>query len=82
MQGKGVGKYIVNKTPEFLKELGIKRLYASTWESFEFWERTVFKEIKKSDVKDKFFLKYLSDLEKDYPERYKNIKSYLVKTSD
>ena len=78
LQGKGIGKYIANRIPEMLKELGIKRLYASTWESFEFWKRTVFKEIKISDSKDKFFLNYLNDLEKDYPDRYKNIKNYLV----
>ena len=81
LQGKGIGKYIVNKVPELLRKEEIKRLYASTWESYKFWERTVLKEIKTSEVKDKFFLDYLSDLKKGYPDRYKNIKNYIVEIS-
>lgn len=83
LQGSGVGKYIVNKAPGLLKKLGIKRLYASTWEAPKFWEKTVFKEIQIKDIKDKFFLDYLSELERGFPCEYNNLlKNYLVKISN
>ncbi len=83
LQRSGAGKYIVNKTPELLKKLGIKKLYASTWEAPAFWNKTVFTEIRIKDIKDKFFLNYLSELEKGFPYEYNNLlKNYLVKISD
>lgn len=79
LQKKGIGKYIANKTPEVVKEFGVKRFYASTWEAPEFWNKTVFKRVEIKDIKDKFFLKYLSELEKRFPYEYNNLlKNYLV----
>lgn len=83
LQGSGVGKYVVNKAPELLKNRGIKKLYASTWEAPMFWNKTVFKEIQIKDIKDKFFLDYLSELERGFPYEYNNLlKNYLVKIND
>ena len=79
LQGKGIGKYVVNKVPELLKNKAVRRLYASTWESHSFWEKTDYKEIRIKDVKDEFFKAYLSELEKGYPEKFHNLlKNYLV----
>ncbi len=83
LQRSGAGKHIVNKTPELLKKLGIKKLYASTWEAPGFWNKTVFKEIEIKDIKDKFFLDYLGELEKGFPYEYNNLlKNYLLQISD
>lgn len=80
LQKKGVAKYVISKVPDILKEQGIKWLYASTWDAPGFWAKTVFKEIKINDVKDPFFLKYLSELEKGFPYEYSNLlKNYFVK---
>ena len=78
LQGKGIGKYIANKTPELVKESGVKKLYACTWEAPEFWSKTSFKEIKIRDVKDKFFLDYLSKLEKGFPYEFNNLLKILL----
>jgi N-acetylglutamate synthase-like GNAT family acetyltransferase len=79
IQGKGIGKFIANKIPEIVKEFEIKKLYASTWEALEFWRKTIFKEIKISEIKDRFFLVYLGELEKRFPYEYNNLlKNYFV----
>ena len=62
LQGKGIGKYIVNNNLEGLcQELGIKKLYAASIEAPEFWAKTIFQEIKRSDIKDDYFFKYLNN---------------------
>ncbi|OGI18741.1 MAG: hypothetical protein A3B68_03620 [Candidatus Melainabacteria bacterium RIFCSPHIGHO2_02_FULL_34_12] len=73
LQKNGVGKYVANKTCELMKKNGIKRFYASTWEAPEFWRKTLFKEIKISEIKDKYFLNYLKQLEKSFPYEYSNL---------
>ena len=72
-QGNGIGKYIVNKVPQFLKEKGIKMLFASTWEAPKFWKSTIYSEIKTEDVKDPFFREYLNELKTKFPYEYENM---------
>ena len=62
LQGKGIGKHIVNNNLERLSQrLGIKKLYAASIEAPEFWAKTIFKEIKRSEIKDDYFFKYLDN---------------------
>ena len=62
LQGKGIGKYIVNsKMKELAKSLGIERLYAASIEAPQFWAKTIFQEIKRSEIKDDYFFKYLNN---------------------
>ena len=61
LQGRGIGKYIANKTPELCKALGVKKLYAASMEAPSFWVKTVFKEIKYDQINDEYFLKYLNN---------------------
>ena len=60
LQGTGIGKFIVNnKIKDISKGLGIFQLYAASQEAPGFWQKTIFKEIKFSEIKDSFFLEYL-----------------------
>ena len=62
LQGKGIGKYIVNSNLERLcRQLGIKKLYAASIEAPQFWAKTIFQEIKRSEIKDDYFFKYLNN---------------------
>ena len=62
LQGKGIGKHIVNNNLEKLcQQLGIKKLYAASIEAPQFWAKTIFKEIKRSEIEDNYFLKYLDN---------------------
>lgn len=60
-QKTGLGKRIVDeKIPSLARSLGIKRLYArgnnvGDFKVNGFWEKTVFKHIKNSEIKDDFF---------------------------
>ena len=73
LQGKGIGKFIVNSNLERLcKQLGIKKLYAASIEAPQFWARTIFKEITRSEINDDYFFKYLNnfcDKVSDYFEK-------------
>ena len=62
LQGKGIGKYIVNNNlKKFCKQLGIKKLYAASIEAPQFWAKTIFKEIKRNEIKDDYFFGYLNN---------------------
>ena len=62
LHGKGIGKHIVNNNLERLgQQLGIKKLYAASIEAPQFWTKTIFKEIKRSEIKDDYFFKYLGN---------------------
>ena len=82
LQGKGIGKSVANNTSSIAKELGIKRLYAVSWEAPDFWEKTKFKEIKKDTSKDNFFIKYTDDLEKNFPQFSKRRVHFLLTVED
>ncbi len=45
LHGKGLGKKVVNKIPEIAKRIGLKKLYATSWEAPDFWRKTDLKEI-------------------------------------
>ena len=70
LQGKGIGKHIVNsEIRELAKNLGIEKLYAASIEAPKFWQKTILKEIKFQDIKDQYFLDYLDNF-KDKVENY------------
>ena len=71
LQGKGIGKMIVSKILKIAKELGLNKLYASSWEAANFWKKMNFKEIKLNQTKNSYFLKYVRYLNKNFP-RFKN----------
>ena len=48
-----------NKIKDISKGLGISQLFAASQEAPGFWQKTIFKEIKFSEIKDSFFLEYL-----------------------
>jgi N-acetylglutamate synthase-like GNAT family acetyltransferase len=71
LQGKGIGKYIVNsKITDLIKSLGISRLYAASIEAPGFWQKTIFKEVKLEDIEDKYFLQYLNKFKDIVPNYY------------
>lgn len=78
LQGKGVGKLITNQIPQLAKKTGIKRIYASSWESPGFWRKTPFKEINSKDSKDQYFLNYVLFLEKAFPQYSLDRKHFLL----
>ena len=71
-QRKGISTFIVNnKIPKIAKELGIKKLYLhgndrGPFTSHHFWEKTIFKHIKSTDVKDKYYIDYFNHLVNNY----------------
>lgn len=81
LQGRGIGKYIANKTPEVAKSQGIKKLYAASKEAPQFWQKTVFKELTINEVKDNFFLDYLNGL-KDRINDYYQCTHFFLKEID
>ena len=78
LQGKGIGKYLANKTPLVAKELGIKKLYAVSQEAPEFWQKTKFREIKLEDAKDNYFINYLSLFCHRIPDYYNKTHYFLA----
>ena len=77
LRGKGIGKSIVNKLPKLGKKLGLKKIYAVSWEAPEFWEKVGFDEINPTDSKDNYFLSYVDYLEKKFPQ-YTNSRKHFV----
>ena len=67
-QGQGIGKKIINKLPELMKNLGLNKLYAASWEAPGFWGKAGFKEINFTESHDNYFLQYADYLEKNYPQ--------------
>lgn len=79
LQGKGIGKYIVNnKIMDLVKSIGIDRLYAASIEAPGFWQKTIFKEIKLKDIKDKYFLNYLNNFKDLVPNYYEKTHYFLL----
>ena len=68
LRGKGIGKNIANKLPDLGKLLGLKKIYAASWEAGDFWRKAGFKEINLNESTNSYFLKYTNYLEKDYPQ--------------
>ena len=74
-QRKGIGSYIANNiVPYVAKDLGIKDLYLhgndrGVFTSNYFWEKTKFKFISSSEVKDKYYLDYFNFLVSNYSEK-------------
>ena len=66
LRGLGIGKNIVERISVLAKDIGLKKLYAASWEAPGFWIKTSFKEINPFDSSDKFFTKYRNYLEKNY----------------
>lgn len=69
LQGKGIGKKVADLLPGLCKDLGIKKLYAASQESPNFWRKTIFKEIKFEEIKNDFFINYL-DFFKNHIDNY------------
>lgn len=79
LQGKGIGKYIVNnKITDLIKSLGISRLYAASIEAPGFWQKTIFKEIRLEDIRDKCFLEYLNKFKDLVPSYYEQTHYFLL----
>ena len=70
LQSKGIGKYLVSKVPEYCKKLGIKKIYAAT-DIPEFWRKTFLTQINYNEIKDPFFLNYLSPYINKIPDYFK-----------
>ena len=68
LRGLGIGKNIVERIPTLGKELGLKKLYAASWEAPGFWTKTSFKEINPFEETEYFFTEYRDYLEKNYPQ--------------
>ena len=79
LQGQGIGKIIANKIPKLAKELGLENVYASSWESPGFWQKTDFNEINEKEATDKYFLKYVNYLETNFPQYTDKRKHFLLK---
>ena len=71
-QGKGIATYIANKEiPKVARERGIKKLYLhgndrGPYTSIHFWKKTIFKHIKSTEVKDKYYIDYFNHLVNNY----------------
>lgn len=60
LQGKGIGKYITLKMFEVNKKFGIKKLFAASEDPvYKFWLKNNFKEIKYSEIEERFFYNYV-----------------------
>ncbi|MBI3591276.1 MAG: GNAT family N-acetyltransferase [Candidatus Melainabacteria bacterium] len=77
-QGKGIGKITANKIPTLAKELGLTKIYATSWEAPGFWRKTLFKEINTTKSKDNYFLKYANHLETKFPRFLKQMKHFVL----
>ena len=80
-QNKGLGKYIIdNILPIAGKQLGLKKIYGSSYKSAGFWgSRSHIKEVDPLKIKDKYFLEYISYLNKNYPHYTKKNKHFLLR---
>ena len=81
LQGKGIGKYIADKTPNICKQLGIKKLYAASIEAPKFWTKTILKEISFNEIKDPYFLKYLNNFCHKVPDYFNKTHYFLAHIS-
>lgn len=70
LQGKGIGKNIVSELLNICNELGIKRLFAASSESPNFWRKTIFKEIKIHDIQDSYMLSYIDYIKNKIPAEF------------
>jgi len=77
-QRKGVGKAITSKILALAREIGLKQLYASSWESPGFWAKTKFKEINENETNDKYFLEYVNYLEENFSQYTPQRKHFLL----
>ena len=78
LRGKGIGKIIANKLSELGKSLGLKKIYAASWEAPNFWKKAGFKEINYLDSKDNHFLNYAHYLEEHFPQFTKDRKYFVL----
>ena len=78
LHGKGLGKIIVSKISDPAKRLGLKKLYATSWEAPNFWRKVDFIEIDPQDSTDNYYLKYIKDLEKRFPQYTETRKHFLL----
>ena len=71
-QRKGISTYMANnRIPEIAKSLGIKKLYLhgndrGPFTSNYFWKKTIFKHIKSTEVKDKYYIDHFNHLINNY----------------
>ena len=71
-QRKGISMYVANnRIPQIAKERGIKKLYLhgndrGPFTSHHFWKKTIFKHIKSTEVKDKYYIDYFNHLVSNY----------------
>lgn len=79
VQGKGIGKRVANEMNRISKALGLKKLYASSWEAPEFWKKTIFKEICENDNGDLYFKNYKDTINERFPEYTNSTKHFLLK---
>lgn len=78
VQGKGIGKKVANEMDKIVKGLGLRKLYASSWEAPEFWKKTIFKEIDKNENSDLYFKDYKDSIDKRFPEYTESTKHFLL----
>ena len=84
LQGKGIGTCVANEILiKVAKELGLKRLYLQAgnkkpFTSFHFQKKTVFKQIDKESVKDKYAKEYFDSVEKNLPDDFFREGSFYV----
>ncbi|MBI2995185.1 MAG: GNAT family N-acetyltransferase [Candidatus Melainabacteria bacterium] len=70
LQGKGIGKFITNKIPEICKKLGIRKLYAASSESPDFWRKTIFKEVQTNEIKEPYAVQYINFIKSSFPKEF------------
>lgn len=78
VQGKGFGRKVANEMDKIAKSIGLKKLYASSWEAPEFWKKTIFKEISENDNSDLYFKNYKDSINERFPEYTENTKHFLL----
>ena len=78
LRGKGIGKNIANQLPGLGKNLGLKKIYAASWEAGSFWRKAGFKEINLNESTNSCFLEYAHCLEKDYPQFSKKTRYFTL----
>ncbi len=78
LQGKGLGKKIANDISNIGEKIGLKEIYACSWEAPRFWTKTNFKEINVELVTNQYYLNYSNYLRDKFPDHYKDIKHFLL----
>lgn len=78
IQGKGIGKRVANEMDKIAKGIGLKKLYASSWEAPRFWRKTIFKEIDENENSDLYFKDYKDRINERFPEYTKSTKHFLL----